>query len=188
MKKFLRKVEALKISSQKKIKDISKRIYFYIFLYETENLEEKSAFESFIVQIIKTQPENFKILKRTFRTQKNFLTSLKPSLLIEHIPTKERIAIECKFRKRLRKSKIFPDKVLKWATKEQIEEFKKFCEKFQIPLYIVIGLGGSPSDPKNSFCIPFEVAKQPEILPSILEIYKREPKDKIFAWKNGNLK
>lgn len=188
IKKILNQVNILKTKSQKKIQDLSKRISFSFLFEEQENLEEKGEFEAYIAHIIETQKENFKILRRTFRNRKNFASTHKPSLLIEYIPTKERIAIECKFRKTLKKSKIFPDKVLKWATKEQIEEYKKFCERFQIPLYIVVGLGGDPSDPKKSFCIPFEVAKQPEILPCILEIYKREPTNKTFYWKNGNLK
>ncbi len=189
IKKLFLKIKKLKLRIQKRIKNLSKKIYFELFIREIEDLNQKHEFENFITKILESQKQDFKIIRRSLR-QNNpiYQTPSRPSLLLEYIPTKERIALECKFRTSLKRSRTFPDKVLKWATSQQLKDYSKFCEKFHIPLYIAIGLGGSPNDPKKSFCVPFEVAKSPELPPSILEIYRREPKDKSFHWKNGNLK
>lgn len=187
IRKIFLKVKRFKLSSKRKIRNLSKKIYFELFVRDVEDLNQKYEFENFIIRILESQKGDFKILKRTLRS-KMYQTSNRPSILLEYIPTKERIALECKFRSSLKQSSVYTDKVLKWTTTDQLKDYSKFCEKFQIPLYIAIGLGGSPSDPKKSFCIPFEVAKSPELPPSILEIYKREPTNKSFDWKNGNFK
>lgn len=187
LKKLFLKVKILKLSTHRKIKNLSKKIYFDLFIRDVEDLNQKYEFENFIVKILESQKDDFKILKRTLRSRM-YQVSSRPSILLEYIPTKEKIAIECKFRSSLKQSSVYTGKVLKWTTLDQLKEYSNFCEKFKIPLYIAIGLGGSPSEPKKSFCIPFEVAKSTELLPSILEIYKREPTNKSFAWKNGIFK
>ncbi len=58
------------------------------------------------------------------------------------------IAIECKWRKSL-----FQEGVC-WCKTYQFENYKKFQNKRQIPVFLVIGIGGEPSLPKELFIIP----------------------------------
>jgi hypothetical protein len=55
-----------------------------------------------------------------------------------------------------------------------------------IPVFIVIGLAGKPNNPEFVFCLPLEEAKYPELFPSILDKYEREPQDKPFFWDTKN--
>ncbi|MCX6685730.1 MAG: hypothetical protein NTV10_03630 [Methanoregula sp.] len=52
----------------------------------------------------------------------------------------------------------------------------------------MIGLAGKPSKPEYMFCLPLEVAKYPELFPSVLDKYEREYTDKPFFWRDGVLK
>lgn len=51
---------------------------------------------------------------------------------------------------------------------------------------MVIGVGGEPNNPAKMYCLPLNEAKYPELFPSYLEKYEREP-DKLFFWKNNKL-
>jgi hypothetical protein len=70
-----------------------------------------------------------------------------------------------------------------------MDKYKEYSENNDIPLYIVIGLGGSPENPERMFCIPIEEAKYTKLYPSIFENYERNT-DELFFWdaENKNLK
>ena len=57
-----------------------------------------------------------------------------------------------------------------------------------IPVFIAIGLAGTPHNPSFMFCLPLEEAKYPELFRSILKKYQREPKNKPFFWDAKNKK
>lgn len=106
-----------------------------------------------------------------------------PDFIIRYMPTSERFAVECKYRTWLN-----GEGKLNWAKSwDQLEHYKQYSWKNKIPVFIVIGLGGASSDPKEMFCIPLEEANYPELYPSIFLKFKRDPKARFF-WKNGMLK
>jgi len=72
------------------------------------------------------------------------------------------------------------------SNRDQLKRYKDYFYKTKIPLFVVIGLGGASYDPEFMFCIPIEEAKYPELYPSILENYERNP-NKNFFWKDGIL-
>ena len=156
---------------------------------ENENLEKGHEFEEYVVSLFSKQ--YFSIVDWTKdRLDKRKGTWVEsnsnPDLIIRYIPTKEQFAVECKYRSSLHKSKKIDKLTLHWAKPEQIENYKRFAKEKNIPVFVVIGLGGSPSNPKSMFCIPLEEARYPELFLSLLKKYKREP-DKSFFWKNQTL-
>lgn len=118
-------------------------------------------------------------------------SSLKPDFIWRYEPTKERFAVECKFR--TEKSIDYQDRV-NWTTPEQLKRYQEFQKNEKIPVFIVIGLE-IPDDEEDDdfslisymFCIPLHEAKFPALFPSVLEKYIRYW-DKKFFWKNGTLK
>ena len=74
-----------------------------------------------------------------------------PDLLIEEAETKRRIAIECKWRNHINDASM-KDLFLS----EQLSTYQKFSEEKCLPVFIVLGIGGSPSDPNNVYIIPLE--------------------------------
>lgn len=59
-----------------------------------------------------------------------------------------RIAVECKWRE------FFPYDVI--LTPEQIANYQRFRDETEIPVFVVLGTGGSPDDPGKIFVIPLE--------------------------------
>ena len=65
--------------------------------------------------------------------------------------------------------------------------YNAYSRSNRIPVFVVVGVGGSPKNPETMFCIPLNDAKYPEIFPSVFEKYERDP-GKTFFWRDGMLK
>ncbi len=110
-----------------------------------------------------------------------------PDLKLRYKPTNEIFAVECKFRSNPVKSSKINDYVINWSKSDQIKRYGDFMKKERIPVYLVIGLSGKPQNPEFMFCLPLSAAPYPELFPSILDKYERDPK-KSFFWNNGILR
>ena len=99
---------------------------------------------------------------------------------------KEYFAVECKYRADFYFSKERNAYVIKWSYPEQMKRYQQFQKEKNIPVFIVIGVGGSPTSPMTMYCLPLNEAKYPELYKSYLEKYKRSPV-KPFFWKNNKL-
>ncbi|MCG6142802.1 restriction endonuclease [Leptospira mtsangambouensis] len=157
-----------------------------------DDLEIGHEFEQYVAELFTSQGNYFSIIEWTpdnSKKHKNFRveSNQNPDLVIQYNPTKEKFAVECKFRSGLYKNRTAPNgAVLKWSYPEQIKRYKQFSIERKIPVFVVIGLGGEPDDPEYMFCIPLEEAKYPELFTSLLEKYER-PSDKEFFWRNKKL-
>lgn len=150
---------------------------------ENENYEKGVDFEKTVVNLF--NPQYFAIHEWT-RDLAGKHEGVKvesdsnPDLVIRYKPTNERFAVECKYR-----SKLYDGK-LRWSTREKIEQYNIYANKYRIPTFIVIGLGGDAFYPERMFCIPLEEAIYPELFPSVYERFERKP-DSSFFWKNNIL-
>jgi hypothetical protein len=164
-----------------------------IFLEEeNENYDKGVEFERYVAQIFGKQKDYFTIEEWT-RDNSDKREGIKvesdknPDFIIRYNPTGERFAIECKFRSQAYYNEKLRGNVVRWSIDWQIKRYNDFSYARRIPVFIVIGLGGTPTNPENMFCIPLEEAKYPEMYMSILKKYERQP-GKTFFWKNGILK
>ena len=137
----------------------------------------------------------FKLIEKThsFDTNKQRYveSSLNPDLIWQYAPTKEKFAVECKYRTTLNNK----DQLV-WSNPQQLERYQEFEKKNRIPVFVVIGLeltfedesGDEAFDEieKYMFCIPLKEAKYPALYPSVFEKFERDY-DKSFFWKNGFL-
>jgi hypothetical protein len=160
---------------------------------EKVNTDKGRSFEKYIAEIFSSQKDYFKIIdwtKDVYDKRKGIEveSNKNPDLIIEYKPTGERFAVECKFRSWMYKSEKINDYVIKWSYPDQIKRYNDYSKENNIPVFILIGLGGKPNHPELCFCIPLKEAKYPEIFPSVLEKYERLPKNKNFFWKKGDLK
>jgi hypothetical protein len=98
-------------------------------------------------------PDEEFILKRkthSSRTlQKRFVENgIYPDLTFEHRETGYIFSIECKWRNRFReKDRIF------WAKRKSLNHYREF-EKENHEVYVAIGVGGKPENPKILYLIP----------------------------------
>jgi hypothetical protein len=63
---------------------------------------------------------------------------------------KDTFAIECKWRSGWHRNNI------EWASDFQVAHYKEYAQRVGIPVFVVIGLGGTPDAPEHVYCIPLE--------------------------------
>jgi hypothetical protein len=86
-----------------------------------------------------------------------------------------RFAVECKWRQTFWNGKI------DWAEPHQIDAYEYFQRQQRIPVFIAIGIGGSPSRPEKLFVTPLShISHTTEVYESDLILYKRKPQHRLF--------
>jgi len=170
---------------------------FHKIEYHTSNDPEivGKRFEDHVQNLF--SPEYFKLIEKThsFETNKERYveSSLNPDFIFEYIPTREKFAVECKFRTTLNK-----DGQLEWSYPDQLKRYNEFQYRRKIPVYIVIGYMKTTRKwdkydkqyydhvQKFMFNIPLKDAKYPALYKSVFSKYERDIK-KQFSWENGML-
>ena len=104
----------------------------------------------------------------------------RPDLKIRHNLSGDEFYVECKYR-----SYPFEHKV-EWSNYGQIQRYKGFAEQIGLPVYVVIGLGGTADFPKKVFCVPLEDAKYPGLYVNYLQKYYHDPR-RHFSWNDSIL-
>lgn len=88
-------------------------------------------------------------------------------------------AVECKWRKDFFKGE------LEWAEKYQLDLYQKFAKTRKLPVFIIIGIGGLPADPKYIYVIPLEDIKSHILKNAEIKQYLKT--DNFgFYWNAGN--
>lgn len=91
--------------------------------------------------------------------------------------TKSRFAIECKWRKNYYKNGI------EWAKEYQFKNYKKFKTEKNIPVFVAIGVGGTPEKPEDVYIVPLSTIENIFILQTELKKYqKADFQDKNFFY------
>jgi len=138
-------------------------------------------------------PKYFSIVEKTHshktNEQRYVESSLNPDFIFRYEPTKEKFAVECKYRTSLNNKDM-----LEWSYPAQLQRYREFAYKSRIPVFVVIGLCVEVKEHKHDdwheenfmFNIPLEEAKFPALYSSVFEKYERDY-DKPFFWKNGML-
>lgn len=153
--------------------------------YQTdENFEKGYEFEKYIVDLF--NKDYFNIYAWTTdisgkHGNRWVESNLNPDLIMRYIPRNEKFAIECKYRSNLENGN------LNWSYQDQIDRYNQFEQETSIPTFIIIGLGGNPSNPERMFCIPLKNAKYPVLYPVIFERFERSPTRRFF-WGDGILR
>ena len=128
----------------------------------------------------------FKIIEKTHSFDTNadrYVESSKnPDFIFEYMPTRERFAVECKFRTQLNRNG-----QLEWSYPAQLKRYQDFARDRKIPVFIVIALQGETEDEDCMFNIPLSEAKYPALYESVFAKYERDL-EKPFFWRDGVLK
>lgn len=148
----------------------------------TEVPDRGLAFEKFVQS--RFNPAQYRLLdKRSAGLYP--LTINDPQLVYQVQHHHRRFAVECRFRERDYRNKFT------WAEQFQLDQYLRFQEKTQMPLFIVIGIGGLPTKPTNVYVIPFsQVSKATTLELSQFKDYERSNADKgfFFDGASGSLK
>lgn len=107
-------------------------------------------------------------------------SNLDPDFRIRYNPTGDVFAVECKYRSGLFRNN-YGKYVLSWSKPAQFARYQKYQQERNIPVYVVIGLGGEPDNPEMIYCIPLSDIKYPQLYPSVLKKYEHPPTE-LFFW------
>jgi len=115
-------------------------------------------------------PKNeWKLIKKTHDYQSNIERfedkSKEPDFLFQHIRSKRFVNIECKFR-----SRPFKDKI-EWCKYYQFKRYKEIDNKYR-NVYIILGFGGTATNPREIFRIPMSEIKYTALYPNSIRKYK----------------
>ncbi|ABO35585.1 hypothetical protein MmarC5_1287 [Methanococcus maripaludis C5] len=156
-----------KSEKTKKTKKITKK----------EAFKKGKAFELYCLDIF---PENeFDLLEMTHNPNSangRFVESdLNPDLKFRDKKTNVIFSVECKYRSNLFKG------AFKWAKyKDQADRYREYETENNIPVFIAMGLGGTPDDPEQMFIMPLKEIKYNSVYPSALEDYEITESQDVF--------
>ncbi len=144
----------------------------------TSKEEDKGrAFEQFIVD--KFPKDSFNLVE--WRSDKNSNgkspeSSRWPDLQLELKLQDEKFpfAVECKWRNDFWKG------IIEWARDAQISTYQEFQLSREMPVFIALGVGGTPSDPRDLFIIPLGHLYKTILTEDWLKKYKRESRGNFF--------
>jgi hypothetical protein len=110
-------------------------------------------------------------------------TTLQPDLKIR-FKLKETIkdfSVECKYRSNYYKNGI------EWCKEYQLKNYKKFATETGIPVFIVIGIGGTSYSPEELFIVPLDKIESNFLTKVYLNRFKKVTfKEKGFYFDAGN--
>jgi hypothetical protein len=141
---------------------------------EDVNYQKGTGFEAYVAGLFTRRSDYFAISDWTRdnhdKSKGIYVESnTNPDLVIRYIPTNEKFAVECKYRSGFYRSQKINGPVVKWAAPDQIKRYNAYSWSNRIPVFVVVGVGGSPNNPATMFCIPLKDAKYPEIFPSVFD-------------------
>ncbi len=164
----------LKNNRNKKVsKEINEKSESKNDFNQNENSVEKGRlFEEFVVKRFKS--DHFYKLKEWrgdkfvdgIYAESNMYPDLEIEFQIRDV--KRRFAIECKFRSSSLNG------VIAFAEYRQLQNYKRFQQQNRIPVYILLGLGGEASKPKELFLIPVNELVSNEIQYKTLKKFKKD--------------
>lgn len=144
--------------------------------FET-NKAKGDAFESFVVQQFDKKYFTLQEWRGDKYVDGNYPVSNHfPDLEVSYNwkDVKDHFAIECKWRKNYYKEAI------EWAKGYQLKNYKEYANKTKLPVYVIIGVGGTPNRPKDLFVIPLKDILVESIDKASLIPYRKKVGSRFF--------
>lgn len=137
--------------------DVFVIVAFSVFLWRYYAIKKKgNQFEEYISSLFPKKiwvvadrtKDSTKKLGRLVESDTN------PDFTLRYIATGKMIAVECKFHSYFYKGKYGDSGT--WWRKEQGERYRAYGAEHKIPVFVAIGIGGSPKNPQRLFFCPLE--------------------------------
>lgn len=145
---------------------------------QIDSYEKGRLFEEYVTKLFNDQHFKLKDWRKAERISFSELPKnhCDPDLELIFGRGQYKFAVECKWRNE------FNDGILRWDKKDKsLETYRNYSRENNIPVFIVIGVGGDPSNPEKMFVTPLEkICSSVEIVESDLMPYKRKPTHKFF--------
>jgi hypothetical protein len=93
---------------------------------------------------------------------------------------REVFAIECKWRQKFDQGE---KPYITWASERQIDNYRAFAEAKNLPVFVVIGVGGKPDDPDEVFIVNLGGLRYPRATAEYLAQFRRRNKNRDFYYE-----
>ena len=165
-----------------------------LFGMDSDSAKIGLAFERYVLSRFDLKPYKsskktiFQLVSWTGDYGKNYNYSIEtdsePDLIIRHLESGVKFAVECKYRSHLNGAKIGLGK--RWF----LDHYKKYASNNpDIPTFIAFGLEGQPDNPDRVFCVPIGEVRIANPNVNEFEDYERNPQDMfLFNPTTGILK
>ncbi|MEK9135384.1 MAG: hypothetical protein AAB451_03800 [Patescibacteria group bacterium] len=153
---------------------------FGYYFYKRRQIKKGRDFENYVENLFSQnewaieQKNKFEKLSRWIESKNN------PDFIFRNKKTNKRLAVECKYLSKQAKK-------FWWAKNYQIENYQNFSQKENIPVFVVLGIGGRPKNPKRVFLVPLNQIKYPDVKMEYLGKFEREPRKSFSVDREGNL-
>mgnify|MGYP001558872942 CR=1 FL=1 len=132
-------------------------LLFFVF-WTTNSYQKGSRFEKYLAnqfpeskyKIVDRTRDNGKYLARHVESDGN------PDLRLRNLETRNEFAIECKWRAKWRGNPSHGDVGIFWNPK-WTERYLAYGRNNKIPVFLSLGVGGTPEKPKEVYIVPMEV-------------------------------
>lgn len=121
---------------------------------DEENAAKGLLFEKYVVG--KISRKEYRIVEWQGDKYHNGIyaeSNMRPDLLLSKRDRNATLAIECKWRRNTE------SKSVQWSEPAQLERYRNFQKKESVAVYVVIGIGGEPSEPKELYIVPLNSMK-----------------------------
>jgi hypothetical protein len=144
---------------------------------QTESEKKGNDFEKFVID--RFDEAYFQLLEwRSDKIHNGIypLASLNPDLEYRFTTRYDTMhfAVECKWRQE------FKNDQLQWAKDSQLLNYRRFEHTARIPVFVIIGVGGSPSAPEEVYIVPLDRIQSVYLTRLQLKAFKRYDPDKHF--------
>lgn len=116
-----------------------------------------------------------------------------PDLTLEYKPAKQRFAVECKWRQHWQ-TRSNGNAFINWAggtTKEKglqkIQNYLNYASTHDMPVFVVIGIGGTAARPKDLYVVPLQALKSPFVDRPYLTPFQRRDLTRNFFFDANKL-
>ena len=164
----------------------SKPVYNVKPPVQTESEQKGNDFEKFVIDLF--DGKYFQLLEwRSDKIHNGIypLASLNPDLEYRFTSSYDTMdfAVECKWRQE------FKNDQLQWAKDSQLLNYRRFEHTERIPVFVIIGVGGSPSNPEEVYIVPLDRIQSTFLTRWQLKAFKRYSPNKRFylSMHNGML-
>ena len=136
-----------------------------------DNKEKGNLFEDYIIQKVAKMPNAEFISKNSDYFHKGISASENTEPDLKFKIEQQAIAIECKWR-----AKFDSRGEVIWAKEYQIANYKRYQSEKKQPVFIAIGIGGSPAMPAELYIIPLYRVSKLFVTREFLAEFKVKPK------------
>lgn len=144
-----------------------------------ERLKMGRDFEEFVISLM---PKSGKLVHRTADYSKGRVYAEEnhdPDLsfaVFDRQGKRQEFAVECKWRS------AWNNRQVNWCHEKQLARYRQYSQKRNMPVFIALGIGNSPSEPKEVYFVPLDALESTSIKKETATKYRHKDASRKFFY------